>query len=183
MGDIVVHPHASQWVVSDMIGDVPLSNYDLASVALEQEGLALKVIWYMVAELGPVGEPLEYTFYVDRDCRSDTGLSRNSRGVESRVRYKHEKSRASFSFWDEAEQMWSRSESAEAKVVTSSNMVVMWVPEDSFENKGQFCWTGEVENKTGRFSPDPPSEKVPDRTYLGLMSYVSPADPVEPATN
>jgi len=169
-GDIVVQPHASQWVTSDMIGDVPFSNYDLASVALQEDGPALKIIFYIVGDLGPVGEPLEYSLYIDGDCRTDTGLWRSYRGVEYRVRYRHGKGKADVGFWDKEKRRWSHAEPIEVNS-PAGGMVTMWVPYDLLEDGRQFCWVGEARNRTKAFSSNPPTEKVPNGKDLRLTQY------------
>jgi hypothetical protein len=169
-GDIVVQPHASQWVASDMIGDVPFSNYDLTSIALQEDGPALKIIFYVVGDLGPVGEPLEYSLYIDGDCRTDTGLWRSYRGVEFRVRYRHGKGKADISFWDEEKRRWIYSGPIEMNSPVGG-MVVLWVPYDSLEDGRQFCWVGEARNTTSAFSSNPPTEMVPNGTDLRLAQY------------
>jgi hypothetical protein len=177
-GDIVVQPHASQWVVSDMIGDVPFSNYDLTSIALQGDGPALKVIFYTTGDLGPVGEPLEYSLYIDVDCRTDTGQSKNGRGAEDRVRYDHQRGRATIIFWDEEEERWNWGKQVRLNSLVSGRMVTIWVPYDLLEDpstgSGQarrFCWVGEARNRTTAFEPNPPIEKVPNEENLRLTQY------------
>jgi hypothetical protein len=177
-GDIVVQPHTSQWVVSDMIGDVPFSNYDLTSIALQEDGPALKIIFYAAGDLGPVGEPLEYRLDIDNDCRTDTGRWINYRGVESRVRYEHKNGRAIIIFWDEEEESWNWGNSIELDSLVSGNMVTVWVPYDLLEDPStssgqarQFCWVGEGKNRTTAFDASPPTEWVPNGEDLGLTQY------------
>jgi uncharacterized repeat protein (TIGR01451 family) len=178
-GDIIVQPHASQRVVSDMIGDVPFSNYDLTSIALQGDGPALKIIFHTVGELGPVGEPLEYKLHIDNDCRTDTGKSEEGRGVEYLVRYKHSKGQAFIYFWDEEEKSWSNYERIEVNSPAGGKMVTVWVPYDLLEDGRQFCWVGEARNRTKAFKPNPPTEQVPNKVNLRLTQYAVVATATE----
>jgi hypothetical protein len=170
-GDIVVQPHASQWVVSDMIGDVSFSNYDLTSIALQEDGPTFKIIFYLVGDLGPVGEPLEYSLYIDSDCRTDTGMWKNYRGVEYRVRYDHERGRSVVTSWDEEEKSWNWAESIKVDSSVNGNIVTVWVPYDLLEDGRRFCWVGEARNKTEAFSSKLPTERVPNGQNLRLTQY------------
>lgn len=102
-GWITATPHTIQQVVADMSGDVPFANYDLTSIALQEEGPNLKITFYTAGDLGPVSQPLQYLFYIDRDCRADTGDPHRGRGVEYRLRYKRDKGKAELSLWEETE--------------------------------------------------------------------------------
>jgi hypothetical protein len=168
-GDIIVQPHAAQWVVSDMVGDVPLSNYDLTSIVLQEDGPALKIIFYAVGDLEPVGEPLYYALYIDGDCRADTGKEKEGRGVAYRVRYDYRSDRATISFWDEEEERWNQSKKLNG--LAGGNTVAVWVPYDLLEDGRRFCWVGEARNNTKAFNPSPPSEKVPNERNLRLTHY------------
>jgi uncharacterized repeat protein (TIGR01451 family) len=170
-GDIVVQPYTSQRVVSDIIGDVPFSNYDLTSIALQEEGPTLRIVFYTVGDLDPIGEPLEYSLYIDSDCRTDTGLWRNYRGVEYRVRYRHNKGKADISFWDDGERRWSHTEPIDVNSPAGGKIVTMGVPYDLLEDDRQFCWVGEAKNRTQAFTPNPPTENVPDGEDLRLTQY------------
>jgi hypothetical protein len=170
-GDIVVQPHESQWVVSDIIGDVPFSNYDLKSIALQEEGPALKIIFYTAGDLGPVGEPLYYSLYIDDDCRTDTGEWENNRGVEYQVRYDHQRGRAIIIFWDEEEESWEWGKQVRLNSLVSGKMVTIWVPYDLLEDGQRFCWVGEAKNRTKGFTTNPRTEKVPNEENLSLSQY------------
>jgi Tol biopolymer transport system component len=167
-GDIIVQPHASQWVASDSIGDVPFFNYDLTGIALQEDGPALKITFYTAGDLGPVGEPLVYKLYIDSDCRTDTGPWRNYRGVDGVVRYDHDGDGAAIIFWD-AKTGWDRQVKLDS--VVSGRIVSTWVPYDLLEDGRQFCWVGRADNVTQAFHSSPPSEWVPDGTDLRLTQY------------
>ena len=177
-GDIVVQPHTSQWVASDMMGDVPFSSYDLMSIALQEDGPALKIIFYAVGDLGPVGEPLLYNLYIDSDCRADTGRWKRYHAVEYRVRYSHNSGQATIRFWDEEEERWNRGENFKLNSLVSGKTVTIWVPYDLLEDpstgSGQarrFCWVGEAINYTTAFNPNPPAERVPNEKEPRLTQY------------
>lgn len=174
-GNIVVQPHTTQQVVADAAGDVPFLNYDVTTITLQEEGPALKVTFYTVGELGPVGEPLEFIFYIDHDCRIDTGLERRNLGVEHRVRYRHNRGKADIYIWEELENKWRKSP-VEVNNVANENTLVLWLSDTLFENNQRFCWTGEVKNRTEEFSAKPPTEKVPDNDELRMAQYVRERD-------
>jgi hypothetical protein len=174
-GDIVVQPGMAQWVVADVVGDIPLSNYDLASVVFQPEKSALKVIFYTSGDLGPVGEPLQFILYIDNDCRADTGKPENGRGVEYRVRYRHDKGEAVLAPWDGEQDDWSDAQSFEASSLVSGNMVAVWLPYESLEDSQRFCWAVEAKNKTKGFDRRLPTEKVPGGDDLRVSQYEAPA--------
>jgi len=170
-GDIIVQPYTWQWVASDMIGDVPFHQYDITSIAFQDEGSDLKVVFYTVGSLGPVGELLDYTLYVDNDCRSNTGKRVNYRGVEYFIRYSHKRGQAIISRWDETAQRWRRFGQIKANDPAGSKTVVMWLPYALIDGVRQFCWVAEARNLTKAFSPNPPTEKVPNRREQRLTQY------------
>jgi hypothetical protein len=177
-GDIVVQPHTAQWVVSDMMGDVPFSNYDLTSIALQEDGPALKIIFYIVGDLGPMGERLTYDLYIDSDCRADTGRWQKYHAVEYRVSYSHKSGQATIRFWDEEEERWNRGKHFKLNSLVSGKTVTVWVPydllEDASTGSGQarrFCWVGEAINYTAAFNPNPPTERVPSEKEPRLTQY------------
>ena len=185
-GDLVVQPHALQRVASDAIGDVPFSNYDLTSIALQEDGPALKIIFYTAGDLGPVGEPLEYSLYIDSDCRTDTGLWKKYRGVEHRVLYDHEKGRAVVRSWDEEKKSLRYTGQVEVNNPTGGKTVTVWVPYDLLEDPStgsgqarQFCWVGNARNKTQGFNSRLPNEWVPNVQELRLTQYEAVATATE----
>jgi hypothetical protein len=187
-GDIIVQPHTSQQVVADMIGDVPFSNYDLTSIALQEDGPALKIIFYPVGDLGPVGEPLQYNLYIDNDCRADTGMWINYRGVEYRVRYDHKKGQATVFSW--GEERWNWDKPIKVNSLAGGRTVNVWVPYDLLEDDPstglragrQFCWTVEAANRTTAFNPSPPYEKLPNSGELRLTQYEAVATAIATET-
>ena len=161
-GDIIVQPHLAQQVMSDIVGDVPFSNYDLVSLALGHDGTNLEIIFYAAGEVGPAGEPLDYALYIDKDCRADTGLARRGLGVEYRVRYRHDRGKTYLDARDEANEGWSDIESAQATSIVRGNQVIIWVPDDALDIGQQFCWTAAARNRTTGFAPYLPTDAVPD---------------------
>ncbi len=170
-GDIIVQPQTSQWVVSDAVGDVPLSDYDLTEIAFEGGEAALKITFHTVGEIGPLGDPLEYSLYIDGDCRTDTGQWRNYRGAEHWVRYRHRDGQATFAFLDEDEDRWRTSQQLEVDVPSGGKTVSIWLPYDLLGETGRFCWTAQARNLTRSFSPNPPADWLPSGENLRLTQF------------
>lgn len=159
-GDIIVQPHVSQWVVSDVMGDVPLSNYDITDIVLQDDGPSLRIMFHTAGDLGSAGEPLEYRFYIDSDCRQDTGKWIRYRGLDYRIWYSHRKGRATIYSWDDIEGKWRTIGSVKMNTPVGGKIVIMWVPYDLIENNRQFCWFGEALNVTQEFSSGLPHDEV-----------------------
>lgn len=160
--DIIVQSHSAQQVISDMVGDVPFSNYDLASLALGYDGTKLEIIFYIAGEVESPGEPLEYTLYIDKDCRADTGLAESGLGVEFRVRYRHDRGKTDLHAWNEANEGWIKIKSSEVTSAVRGNQVIMWVPDNALDRGPQFCWTAHARNRTKGFASNLPADAVPD---------------------
>ncbi|HXV98756.1 MAG TPA: hypothetical protein VEC93_10060, partial [Anaerolineae bacterium] len=169
--DTIIQPQASEWVVSDLAGDVPLSNYDLTSIALKEEGTKLRVTFYMAGPLTSTGESLTYFLYIDSDCLRSTGKRIGGLGAEYRVRYKQHVNRANISAWDQSEKGWGRNHSIQANSVAGQNSFALWAPYNILQNDRQFCWVVEAENGTSALNPAPPLEKVPNGTNAALTQY------------
>lgn len=170
-GDIIVQPHISQWVASDFVGDVPFPDYDLVSIALQEEEAHLQVTFHTAGDVGLVGKPLKYTFYVDSDCRTDTGQRRNYRGAEYKLQYRHDKERANIRFWDEELGGWRDSLPIEADISNDGRAITMRVPFDLLGGARQFCWVGQARNATKAFYPKPPAEWVPNGNNPRLTQF------------
>lgn len=158
-GDIIVQPHASQQVAADLIGDTPFPNYDLTSIALQENDSALQVNFYTVADVGPVGKPLEYIVYIDTDCNTETGGKRGNRGAEYWIRYKHDEGKAYIYNWDETENTWGNRRSIDGSG-SIGKMVTVRVPREYLDIGQQFCWLGRVRNRSIEYTPNPPNEWV-----------------------
>lgn len=170
-GDIIVQPHAFQKVVSDMIGDVPLSNYDLTSVAFQENQSALKIDFHTVGSLQPPNERLIFVLYIDGDCDADTGQWRRGRGVEYQIQYQHSKGRAKVKFWNEEKKEWGNSRLIKVDSFTAEGMISVRVPYDLLKYDGQFCWVVQARNKSTTSYPNPPSEWIPNGDELRLTQY------------
>ncbi len=170
-GDIIVQPDGVQWVVGDTLGDVPFSNYDLVSIAFQQEQSALKIIFYTAGDVGSLEDPLEFRMYIDNDCRADTGKLESDRGVEYRIRYRHDRGTAALHVWDEEGDEWSNTQSFELNSLVRGNMVAAWVPYELLEDGRRFCWVAEAKNRTEALDPAPPTERVPDSKDLRITQY------------
>jgi hypothetical protein len=156
--DIVIHPRSPQWVMSDMVGDVPFPNYDIASIAFQKDGDDLKAIFYTAGDVGAPGQPLEFSLYVDDDCHLDTGSDIDHQGSEYRLRYRHIQGQAALYGWDTGGKEWLKSRSI--KSLVNGNTVAMWLPHDLLPANSHFCWMGSAANRTQEFTPNPPADIV-----------------------
>ncbi len=170
-GDIIIQPHTTQQVIADKVGDVPFSNYDLASLALGHDGTNLEMIFYTAGEVGPAGEPLEYTLYIDRDCRADTGFEKRGLGAEFRVRYRHNTGKTYFHARDEANEGWNAIKSADVRSTLRGNQVIIWVPDNALGQGQRFCWSADARNKTGGFASSLPVDAVPDNKGSEISQF------------
>jgi hypothetical protein len=171
--EVIVQPGTSQWVVADEVGDVPFADYDVTSIALKEvtlpeQGRTLKVIFYTAGDLGLIGKPLDYIFYIDSDCRIETGSQDSPRGAEYRVRYRHKVSRALIRVWDDAGEDWK--DPIKVNSLVGDKMLTLWVPYDLLGDDREFCWVVEIKNRTTTFQRLP-AEKVPDRKDSRLTQY------------
>lgn len=167
--EFVVQPRAPQTAVFDMIGDVPFSNYDLTRIALQESGSTLGVIFNTAGDVGPVGQPIRYSLFIDSDCNSETGQWREGRGGEYRVRYDHQSGRSTLSAWDVAQEEWLQVTRLNSSV--DGETIMISVPRDLIGTDQPFCWVGQAVNRTEVFHPDPPSDWVPHEEYLSLAQY------------
>ena len=158
-GDIIVRPHASEQVVADSTGDTPFADYDVTSIAFQQEDGLLRTIVYTAAELGPVGQPVEYFMYIDSDCNADTGKSRGNRGAEYWLRYRHQSGKGYIYDWDELNSTWTNRRPI-GEFPSTGNMINGWIPSSFLDNAEQFCWVTAVWNRTEAYHPKPPLEWV-----------------------
>jgi hypothetical protein len=162
MIDLAVRqPDTPQQVVFDQAGDTPFANYDLTSIAFQDRGSTLAIIFNTAGVIGPVGQPLEYTLYIDSDCNGSTGEPRGNRGAEYQVRYDHESGRAVFRAWDAAIKDWDWLHSTELASLVDGNQVTLSTPLNLIAVNRQFCWVGQAANGTADFYPDPPPDWLP----------------------
>lgn len=166
-GDLILQPGRVQWVVQDPIGDVPLPNYDVMSVAFQPEETALKVIFYLAGQADPASTDHNYILYIDEDCKTDTGLWRIGRGVEYQVR--SNRGRSTFDRWDEATQTWQTVELLTMQV--KDQTVNIWLPYALLKSEQQFCWIGWGRNKSRAYNQTLPAEQIPNRKDLAITKY------------
>ncbi len=184
-GDIIVRPHLPQQVIADVIGDVPFANYDLTSVALSQDGPALKAVFYTAGTAGPEA-PQNYYVYLDDDCEDDLTYRIG-------VFFEPDRTVASIDSWNSDSESWQLIRYLEVRRVVEADRkeIMVWVPYRVFEGNRRFCWTAEAVNRTSAFSPKPPTDEAPNYKYFDLNRYdlvitnaVAPAEtpeaPVEP---
>lgn len=163
-GDIIVQPYTFQQVYAEVSGDVPFGSYDLTSVALGPDDSSLKVIIYTADKLDPVGTPVRFSFYIDKDCHTDTGQKRNGLGRDYTVEYRRDKNRANLGIWNETEQKWGW-QKAKFDTLADQKAVILWIPSNLLETSSQFCWQVVANNSSPAFSLPLPN----DRT--GIVQY------------
>ena len=184
-GDIIVQPNTAQWVAADMIGDVPFSGYDLTSVAFETYPAGLKITFDTAGDLGRVGEPLEFTLYIDTDCNATTGTPQNELGADYRIKYTHSTGKTRLDIWsvNGTEQKWQPSGKIQLISPVNNRMVALWAPDEALNlaDKTHFCWLAQAKNNSTAFSPNPPTDLVkPERQDLKLsLSSAAPPALVE----
>jgi hypothetical protein len=174
-GDIIVQPSTPQEVVADATGDTPFPEYDLTSVAFQEEPHLLKMTFYTAGEVGPVGQPVEHFFYIDSDCNRDTGKPRGNRGAEYWLRYRHQNGKGYIYTWDPVAESWANRRTI-GEFPSSGNMIFGWLPYGSIDNVRQFCWLTAVWNRTDAYYPNPPIEWVgrePRLTQFGSAAMVN----------
>jgi hypothetical protein len=174
-GDIVAQPFAAQQVVSDIIGNVPFANYDLTSVAMQNDGSSLKITLYTAGQLGPVGGPFQFFLYIDKDCRVETGQQKNNFGRDYLIVYRHDKGRANFNVWNETENRWDWIQPIDFDNTSNEKMVTMWVPHSLLENSQQFCWQLEAKYTADTYNPNPPPEITFVERYEAAATTSAPA--------
>ncbi len=167
----VAQPHVAQQVVFDIRGDVPFPNYDLTSLAFRETGSMLTIIFNTAEDVGLVGQPVQYTLFLDSDCNSDTGWQVKHRGAEYRIQYSHETGRATITPWDTAQQDWDWSQTAGLNHLVDKNTVMLSAPYNLIGDSRKFCWVARALNDTEAFNPNPPRDWVPDEEYLKLTQY------------
>jgi hypothetical protein len=173
-GDIIVQPHLTQQVISDIGGDVPFPNYDLTSLALSHNGNHLDIIFHTAGEVGPAGAPLEYIVYIDQDCRADTGLVEGGLGVEFRLRYRHDRAKTYLYTQNEANEGWSEIESAGVTGTVAGSQVILMVPDNVVKPSQQFCWTAAARNRTDGFASNLPADTIPDNEGSEFSKFQLP---------
>jgi hypothetical protein len=169
-GDILVQPGNSQWVVADVIGDVPLANYDVTSLAFQEDPNGLKIIYYTVGALEPPGEPLVFGLFIDADCNERTG-------TEYLVEYRHPQGQATVRFWDEQRSTWGDSQRIESDSYPDKKAIAVWLPYDLLRGYRQLCWLGRARNATVAFGSSLPVDWIPNDDQR-QVTYTLQASPV-----
>lgn len=162
-GSIIVQPHVSQWVVSDLVGDVPFSNYDLTSLALQDDGTAVGINFYLAGSSGPVDVPLSFYFLVNSDCRTDTGALTEARlGAEYRVKFKTDYHQADIDSWDGSARSWVRigKGTVTAENSPGGKVLTIALPYNLIGNNRQFCWVAQSFNRTTTYNTTLPSDQI-----------------------
>lgn len=179
-GDLIVQPRLPQQALADIIDDVPLSNYDVTAIALQDDGPNLKVTFHMV-EPPTTNEPLVFMFFVDQDCRDDTGQWRIGRGTEYRARYRPQQKEAEFTVWDEEQQNWLHRESLPLEYDIDNKTVILELPYSLIDYQEKFCWVSIVRNNSQEFTTYLPSDRTPD-SYISELTEYRPTNTAELAT-
>ncbi len=181
-GDIVVQPRATQRVVGDAFRDVPFANYDLTSVALQDDGSLLKITLYLAGQLGPLGAPIDLYAYLDGDCRETTGKPRKGLGLDYRVRYSHRNGYAEIGRWapepgaggegDKAKNKGTWEDLASISVYRpqGGQTVELWIPYALLDTGPFLCWLAESANRTDRYSQKLPIDRLPDGDSLTVTT-------------
>jgi hypothetical protein len=170
-----------------MVGDVPFSNYDLTSVAFEAYSNALQITFNTAGDLSPLGEPLEFTLYIDADCNAGTGTFQNELGADYRLKYDHStgKARLDASQNDGTTQKWQSGAKVELVKPVTSKMVSLWLPQTALKlpDKSHFCWIVQAKNNSAIYSPNPPTDNVqPAEQDLKLAVSAAASPPLVTAT-
>ncbi len=172
-GDILAQPHASQTVVADMTGDAAFSNYDLSSLTLESEPDALTVVFHMVDYLCPADDRLQFEFYIDSDCNSETGtLQSRGIGADYQLRYRNWlKKAADTRAWNSEENRWGSPQLIDGEISVSGKTVMLRVPADLVNSSRQFCWAARARHRSDVYVPNPPTDWLPDSRNSSLANY------------
>jgi len=169
-GDLKVMPRVPQFAVADMVGDVPLSNYDLTSLKLQDKGASVQLSFNMVGAMRPT-DPLVYQFFIDNDCRVDTGFQRDGRGMEYRLRFNNLSNKTDFMAFNSQKNDWDSSTTMLLSYEINGPLLTIDLPYILLRDNKQFCWSALLRNDTKEYTPDPPSERVPELPDLRLTQY------------
>ena len=177
-GDIIVQPHTIQQVVADIAGDTPFENYDLTTIAFEEEAESVKITMFTSGDMGPIGLPLEQYLYIDQDCSEKTGKPRGTQGAEYWLRYRHQTGRAYIYTWSPGQQRWENRQRIPSYTAAGPAATV-WLPRSMVNDPGNFCWLAFSRNRTQEYQPDPPIDWVgrdPRLTRFGSPAPATPSD-------
>lgn len=164
---IIAQPQLPQHLVFDLTGDVPQANYDLTSLAFQENGATLGIIFNLAGEIGKAGQLLQYTLFIDGDCNIATGEHQQQRGVEYRVNYNLEAGRATLTTWDAAIKDWRWDETTRLEAALEGKKIGLALPYHLIGLNHQFCWVAQTRPKTG----DLPADWLPNEPFLALTRH------------
>lgn len=170
---VVRQPYLPQQMVFDVTRDVPFSNYDLTGMTFFDNGPNLIVRFNTAQEVGPVGQPLDFTLFIDGDCNGNTGQPHQNRGAEYRINYHHETGYAFLTNWDAAQLDWGWSQLTDLLGFAKGKTVTISIPRNLIGTGQQFCWVSQSSNQTDVFYPAPPNDRVPNYQFVNLTRYQS----------
>ena len=156
----------TQQILTDMEGEVPLAHIDFTGITIQQEGSILRIDYLLAGLLGSTtGERTEYILYIDSDCNTATGRTRDGLGSEFRLRYRHDRGQADMSTWTQAADgsgQWLLSGSIAVTSPAGAQTITLWVPTVMLNNSYRFCWMAESQHRTDTDAPRVPGDKLPN---------------------
>ena len=188
--EIVVLPNHNQTIIPDHVGDAPFVNYDMATIGLQDVLLpdgqqrAVKIRFRAASLLGDKTEALEYIFYVDADCWSQTGNNiKQILGADLQIQYRHNSGKAYFSAWDNVGRKWDRLGQVPVDAPATGDMVTFWLSHDLLPQQSRFCWLGQTHYKNARFGRLLEIDYLPNVRDIRLQQYFTSIGPVERETS
>jgi len=171
-GDISVKPRKEQRATADLVGDVPLANYDVTNLILEDEGTNLKVTFETRDVLQP-DDPAVFLIFLDIDCRTDTGEWRNNLGVEYRAQYQNFYKQAILTAWNFEEKRWQKfRDSTPIEYEVKPKQVTIQIPYNLLGVDKKFCWININRNDTDQYNTRyMPADRVPDIFEPAVREY------------
>lgn len=152
-GDIVVQPGGGQWLVADVIGDVPFAGYDVTSLAITNRAETLDVDYFIVGDIS--GLPLVFLLNINTDCAGQP---------EYQAIYNQDANSSQFRAWDAIENKWG---GALPLGVTNSgpHWVTLSIQKALFaepQHSQDFCVQGLVQNRDTTYSTPLPGDNIPN---------------------
>lgn len=166
--DLIVQPQLPQQALLDPQNDVPLPNYDITSLVFQANRAMLNIIFNTAGPIGPTGQPVQYTLFIDSDCYSETGEKVKFRGAEYRLRYNHEAGRASVVAWDAAQQDWNWDGPTRLDSQVGEQNVQISLPYQLLGISRQFCWVAQAANNSKEFNLSLPRDWLPNGEHWRL---------------
>ncbi len=181
-GDIIVNPHNSQQVASDIIGDVVLPNYDLTSVAFRNQGNAFAVTFYTAGPICEAEPPLEMYLYIDSDCNDNTGRSQLGLGVDHFMRYRMHRDQSQIRSWNAEEEKWNKFETIEGIHSAGSQATTVRVPYSLVNDNRDFCWVARSRYISDGAAVSPSSDYVYASSPVNLLAQPVQQDEIAPSS-